>query len=94
MAVDFLGTLQSYGGKFTVMNTEKINTEGVKSIKVIDSEYGAQMCFMMLNGRTKYAKLSNQSTLQVNDNVNPESVKLITLERDGEIAQRVDGEKL
>lgn len=94
MAVDFLGTLQSYGGKFTVKSTQNVNTEGVKSIKVIQSEFGPQMMFTMLNGRTKYAKLSNQSTLQEGDMVNPESIKLVTLERDGEIAQRVDGEKL
>lgn len=94
MAVDFLGSLQSYGGKFTVTNTQQVDTSGVDRIRVVDSEYGPEMCFFMKNGRVKYSKLSNLSTLQVDDAVKVDSVKVITLERDGEEINRVDGEKL
>lgn len=98
-------TKQEYGGSWEVTEREALEgTEDVKSIEVTERDFRqndgstrtrVSMCFTMKNGRMRYAVLSRDSELEVGDKVDPASVEVLTLERDGdEPIYRVDGEVL
>lgn len=96
---------QEYGGSWEVTEREALEgIEDVKSIEVTERDFRqddgttrtrVSMCFTMKNGRTRYVPLSRDSELEVGDKVDPASVEVLTLERDGdEPIYRVDGEVL
>lgn len=87
----FLDSLRTYAGSWNEVSREKLSTSEVKSISNIEivekeQEWGTSvsMCFHMLGGGRKYVPLSRDSSLEVGDSVNPKSVEIITLEKDGE----------
>ena len=95
---------QEYGGSWEEQERESLEgLEDVKSIEVTEKDFlqedgstrtRVSMCFTMKNGRQRYIALSRDSELEVGDKVNPASVEVISLERDGDTIYRVDGEKL
>ena len=94
---------REYGGGWEVTERESLDTEGVQSIEVTERDFvqddgttrtRVSMCFTMANGRSRYVPLSRDSDLEVSDKVDPRSVEVLTLERDGEEIYRVDGEVL
>lgn len=77
--------------------------ENVESIEVTERDFRqddgsmrtrVSMCFTMKSGGQRYAALSRNSELEVGDLVDPSSVTVTVLERDGETIHRVDGEAL
>ena len=83
-----------------VVSREFLDTGNVDSIDITEHDYRqddgsiktrVSMRFMMNDGRTKYVPLFYESELEVGDRVSPNSVEVITLERDGEKIYRVDG---
>lgn len=94
---------REYGGGWNLVEREALDCEDVKSIEVTEKDFiqddgttrtRVSMCFTMANGRTRYQPLSRDSELEVGDKVDPESVEVLILERDGEEIYRVDGEVL
>lgn len=96
----FLDSLRTYAGSWNEVSREKLSASEVKSISKIEivekeQEWGTSvsMCFHMLGGGKKYVPLSRDSDLEVGDAVKPQSVEIITLERDGEEPiYRADGD--
>lgn len=96
-------TKREYGGGWEVVDTDSLDPTGIKSIEVTEKDFlqddgstrtRVSMCFTMSNGRTRYTPLSRDSDLEVGDKVDPETVEVITLEKDGEEIYRVDGQKM
>lgn len=95
---------QEYGGSWEPVEREALEgIEDVKSIEVTERDFKqddgsirtrVSMCFSMKNGRQRFIPLSRDSELEVGDKVDPKSVEVITLERDGDTIYRVDGEIL
>jgi hypothetical protein len=65
----------------------KIN---VSKIKVVDSQYGKSACFFMKSGGLKFFPIHRdlQDTLEVEQVLDPQKVRLIVIQREG------DGQKL
>ena len=87
----FLDSLRTYAGAWEETGREKLSASEVKSINKIevvekDNDWGTSvsMCFFMKDGGRKYVPLSRDCDLQNGDTVDPKSVEIITLERDGE----------
>ena len=100
-----LSSLQSYAGKWNVVGEQllsKADPVGFKQIKSAvvtekQQEWGTSyaICLMMAGGTQKYIPLSRDSELGVGEEVNVKSLKIITLERDGEDPiYRADGSPL
>ena len=87
----FLDSLRTYAGAWEETGREKLSTSEVKSIDRVevvekDNDWGTSisMCFFMKSGGKKYVPLSRNCDLQDGDTVDPKSIEIITLERDGE----------
>lgn len=87
----FLDSLRTYAGAWEVTNTEKLSAAEIKTVDKIevvsrDNEWGTSvsMCFFMKGGGRKYVPLSRDSQLEEGDIVDPKSVEILTLERDGD----------
>lgn len=87
----FLDSLKTYAGAWEETGREKLSASEVKSIDKIevvekDNEWGTSvsMCFFMKSGGRKYVPLSRDCNLEDGDGVDPKSVEIITLERDGD----------
>ena len=78
--------LQIYGGNWNLKSSRPFDAEeisAVKSAKVVASDYGKSVCFLMVSGGQTYIPLSTQSTLEVGDTVDLNTAQILTLERDG-----------
>ena len=87
----FLDSLRTYAGAWEVTNTEKLSAAELKTVEKIevverDNDWGTSvsMCFFMKGGGRKYVPLSRDSQLSEGDIVDPKSVEILTLERDGD----------
>lgn len=87
----FLDSLTTYAGGWSETGREKLSASELKTvdhIEVIERENdwgtSVSMCFFMKAGGRKYVPLSRDSNLEAGDEVNPKSVEIITLERDGD----------
>lgn len=99
----FLDSLMTYAvGNWSVTSEEKLSKEEIQSIdKVVviekEQDWGTStsMCFFMKGGGQKYVPLSRDSDLVPGEQVNPKSITIITLERDGDDPiYRADGDSL
>ena len=98
----FLDSLMTYAGSWEEVSREKLSksdVQNVQSIQVVtkEQEWGTStsMCFTMVGGGKKFVPLSRDSELQEGDKVNPNTVEIITLEKDGENPiHRADGKAL
>lgn len=92
----FLDSLRTYAGSWSVTEKSKLAAGEIKlvdSVEVISSDYGLSMCFMMKAGGRKYVPLSKDCELSEGDIVDPKSIEILTLERDGdEPIYRAEGE--
>lgn len=91
---------REYGGGWEETGREPLDCSAAKSIEVTERDFTqddgsirtrVSMCFTMPNDRQRFIPLSRDSELEVGDKVDPKSVEVITLERDGEEIHRVDG---
>lgn len=95
---------REYGGSWELVSTSELEgIENVTSIKVTEKDFKqddgttrtrVSMCFTMKNGKTRYVALSRDSDLEIGDSVDPDTVEVLELERDGETIYRVDGDIL
>jgi hypothetical protein len=98
----FLDSLMTYAGSWEEVSREKLSksdVQNVQSIQVVTKEQdwgtSISMCFTMVGGGKKFVPLSRDSELQEGDRVHPNTVEIITLEKDGESPiHRADGEAL
>ena len=83
----FLDSLRSYAGKWSVKSSAKLSADEsaqIRSITVQTSDYGLSACLMMNSGTKHYVPVSRDSALAEGDTVVKESVRIITLEKEGE----------
>ena len=79
--------LKVYAGKWQVSNKRAFSDEEVNAVdtaKVVTSQYGLSVCFMMKGGGMTYIPLDQNSSLSEGDVINIKSAELITLHRDGD----------
>ena len=85
-----------YAGKWSVASSTKLSAQesaNFNSCKVVNSEYGLSACFFMKSGGQGYIPLSQESNLVEGDEIKLDSIKVLTLVKDGESPiQRIDGE--
>ena len=85
--MDFFFFFRSYAGKWTVKSTSKMSANdinAVESAKVVPSQFGLSVCFVMKAGGQKFLPISNDCNLQEGDTVDLKNAEIITLGRDGE----------
>lgn len=78
--------------RWTVVEERDFNSTEKKQVaecSIVDSDYGMSVCFLFVDSNKGYIPLSNNSSLNVGDDVGIEDLKLLTLERDGEKINRV-----
>lgn len=79
--------LKVYAGKWQVSNKRAFSDEEVNAVdtaKVVTSQYGLSVCFMMKGGGVTYIPLDQNSSLSEGDVINLKSAELITLHRNGD----------
>lgn len=98
-----LNSLTSYGKKWEVTDNALLKDVdpsgimGVERAEVTSHEFdwgtGVSICLFLKSGGVKYLPLSNESDLEVGDEVSTESIEILQLERDGDNPiYRFDGE--
>lgn len=87
---------KAYAGKWSVSKEVSLTKEELNEVKkvfIVSSDYGLSACFMFNGGSQRYVPVSNESTLVEGDEVKLESIKILTLEKEGEAPiYRLDGE--
>ena len=85
--MNIFSALKVYAGKWQVSNKRAFSDEEVNAVdtaKVVTSQYGLSVCFMMKGGGMTYIPLDQNSGLSEGDVINLKSAELITLHRDGD----------
>ena len=85
--MNIFSALKVYAGKWQkkaerAFSDEEINA--VDTAKVVTSQYGLSVCFMMKGGGMTYIPLDQNSSLSEGDVINLKNAELITLHRDGD----------
>ena len=92
--LDFLS--RAYAGKWSKTKEVSLSKEELSEVKkvfIVNSDYGLSACFLFKSGSQRYVPVSNESSLSEGDEVNLESIKILTLEKDDEQPiYRLDGE--
>ena len=96
-----------YGGSWDEVSRESITEcedfSDIASAEVTEHDFRqddgsiktrVSICLTMKNKRVRYLVLSKDSELEVGDPVDPSTIDIIELERDGETIHRADGEVL
>lgn len=79
--------LPSYAGKWNVKSVTDFTSEDkalVSRATVVNSQYGLSVCFMMKTGNMHFIPVDQNSSANAGDDVNLDSAKIITLEKQGE----------
>lgn len=85
--MNIFSALQVYAGKWNEKEVRAFSSEelaAIESAKVVDSQYGQSVCFMMKSGGMSYIPLDQNSSKAVGDAVNLEEASLVTLSKQGE----------
>ena len=102
----FLDSLTAYtASKWEVVSSEKLSKldsagfKQINSAEVVEKEQdwgtSVSICMFLKDGKTrKYVPLSSESALEVGDKVDPKSLEIIELERDGETCYKADGKAI
>jgi hypothetical protein len=96
MAINFFATAQVYGSKWNIVEKRRFNSEEkamIKSASIVDADYGLSVCFMMKGGGSTYISLGKESTGFVGQELDIDELYFLTLERKGEICNKVIIEK-
>ena len=92
--LDFLS--RAYAGKWSKTKEVSLSKEELSEVRkvfVVNSDYGLSACFMFKGGSQRYVPVSNESSLSEGDEVSLESIKILTLEKEGEAPiYRLEGE--
>jgi len=84
-----LNSLRLYRGKWEESDRSKFSAAElaeIASAKIVASDFGQSVCFLMKNGGMKFIPVSNTSKVdtEVGDTVNLSKVEVITLSREGD----------
>ena len=85
--MNIFNALRVYAGKWSekeVRNFTKEEVAAVQQAKVVESQYGFSVCFMMVGGGMTYVPLDQNSSLGVDAVVDLAKAQLVTLQRPGE----------
>lgn len=96
MSINFFATAQVYGSKWNVIEKRRFNSDEkamIESASIVDADYGLSVCFMMKGGGSTYISLGKESTGFVGQELDMDELYFLTLERKGEICNKVIIEK-
>lgn len=80
-------SLRIYAGKWSEKNVRDFSPEEVAAVqqaRVVESQYGFSVCFLMKSGGQTYVPLDQNSTLGEGDIIDLAKAQLVTLQRPGE----------
>ena len=85
--MNIFSALRVYAGKWSEKSVRDFSSEEVAAVeqaKVVESQYGFSVCFMMKAGGQTYVPLDQNSSLGIDDVVDLSTAKLVTLQKPGE----------
>ena len=85
--MNIFSALRIYAGKWNEKNVRAFAPEEVAAVelaKVVESQYGYSVCFMMKNGGQSYIPLDQNSSLGIDTVIDLTKAQLVTLQRPGE----------
>ena len=85
--MNIFSALRIYAGKWSEKNVRNFAPEEVAAVeqaKVVESQYGLSVCFFMKGGGQSYIPLDQNSSLGIDEVINLNEAKLVTLQRPGE----------
>ena len=85
--MNIFNALKIYAGKWAEKEVRPFSPEEIAAVdtaKVVESEYGSSVCFMMKAGGMTYVPLDQNSSLAVDSLVDLTKAQLVTLCRPGE----------
>ena len=85
--MNIFNALRIYAGKWSEKDAREFSSDEVAAVeqaKVVESNFGFSVCFIMKSGGQTYIPLDQNSSLGVDDLVDLTKAKLITLSRPGE----------
>lgn len=85
-SMNIFSSLKTFGS-WTLKSSRAFTPEEqamVTSAKVVDSQYGNSVCFMMAGGGMTFIPLSNTSSKGVGESIDLSTAKLLTLGKTGE----------
>ena len=85
--MNIFNSLRKYASKWAVVASRAFTAEeqnAVSSARVVASQYGNSVCFMMVGGGQTFIPLSQNSGKAVGDTIDLSKAKLLTLAKDGE----------
>lgn len=80
-------SLQKYAEKWQVTSRRKFTADeidAVSSARVVASQYGNSVCFMMVGGGQTFIPLSSESSRGVGETIDLSKAELLTLSKHGE----------
>lgn len=91
-AINFFATSKVYGSKWNVIEKRPFNNDEkgmIEKASIVNADYGLSVCFMLKGGGSTYIPLGKESTGFVGQEVSMDELSLLTLERLGEVCQKV-----
>lgn len=85
--MNIFASLRKYVPKWNVVSSREFSKEEQASVleaKVVASQYGNSVCFMMVGGGMTFIPLSQDSNLTVGETVDLSKAKLLQLAKEGE----------
>ena len=85
--MNIFNSLRKYAGKWEVVSSRNFSAEEqqeVHSARVVPSQYGNSVCFMMVGGSQTFIPLSQNSSKTVGETIDLSKAKLLTLSKEGE----------
>ena len=85
--MNIFSSLRIYAGKWNLKASRVFNQEelaSIRSARVVASQYGNSVCFMMVSGGQTFIPLDQSSTLGVGETVDLSKAELLTLSKEGE----------
>lgn len=84
---NIFNSLQVYAGKWQEKSKRAFSQEEISAVDkavVVDSTYGASVCFFMKSGGQTFIPLSSTSSKGIGEEINLEEAKVVTLSKAGE----------
>lgn len=85
--MNIFSALRVYAGKWSEKAVRAFSAEeqsACTEAKVVDSQYGQSVCFMMVGGGQTYIPLDQNSSKATGDTVDLSTAQLVTLSKQGE----------
>ena len=79
--------LRKYAGKWQVKSSRNFSSEEIADVEkaeVVESNYGASVCFYLKSGDVSFMPLSSTSSKGIGEEINLEEAKVVTLSKAGE----------